>query len=394
MIVKPGVRRHINSQSALLKRAQMIFTSNSYDGALYVAGDINSLNQTSIGTLPVSATTNPVGFQADLRLGYTLGTELVDTMNTAAAWTASGTNTVEDDAGAVKITYVDNAAGAVALLSAAAGLTTNLTVGANYKVTYQVKVNSGSCNAAMVNTVTNESQAITSTTFIEQAFVFTASDVAANTFTFTNLSAGEIVWIKSISIKLFQGNHSIQATAAARLTWQVDAGGRYYLSALGTDDSYTSATGGGGSAGFFWCGAIQPTGGAGTIRQLWSDTGANTGYKVRLDSNNKLSFVAGNGAVFTAKVSTATIDVGTKYLLTVWDDGTNLNVQINNATAETVARPVVVAGTAGFTRFADNGAASSYFIGYEYASVYFKDTGLTAAAREDMKKLVRSYGGL
>lgn len=259
MIVQPGLRRKINSQSALLKRAQMIFTSNSYNGALYIAGDKASLFQDSAGTIPVSVVTDPVGLQSD--------------------------------------------------------------------------------------------------------------------------KSGNI-------------NHSLQATAAARPTWQVDAGGRYYLSVLGTDDCYTCATGGAGTLGFFWCGVIQTTGGAGTQRMLFSDVGVTLGYSVFISTTNKLSIGVGNGAAWTILASTATVDVGTKYLLSAWDDGTNLNVQINNATIESVARPVVAAGTASFTRFKDNGAASSFFIGYEYASVYVKNSGLATASREDMKKLARSYGGL
>jgi hypothetical protein len=138
----------------------------------------------------------------------------------------------------------------------------------------------------------------------------------------------------------------------------------------------------------------MPTGGAGTVRTLWADNGTNTGYKVQLDAANKLSFSAGNNTAFTTKASTATVDVGTTYLLTVWDDGTNLNVQINSAAAETVARPVVVAGTAGFTRFKDNGAASSFFIGYDYAEVDWKDTAGTAAERAAVQAYVKSQAGI
>jgi len=161
----------------------------------------------------------------------------------------------------------------------------------------------------------------------------------------------------------------------------------------GTDDSLTSATGGGASAGFFLCQAIKPTGGAGAVRTIWSDVGTNTGYKVQLDAANKLSFSAGNATAYTTKASTATVDVGTTSLITVWDDGTNLNVQIGSAAAETVARPVVSAGTAGFTVGKDNGAATSFFTGNLYPEVY-RQTSLSAGERATVQAYCRSKAGL
>lgn len=568
--------------------------ASGQDGFLYDYSNISSLNQLSTGTTPVAVVTDPAGLTMDSRFGMALGPELVDTINTAAAWTASGTNTVVDDAGAVKITYVDNAAGAVALFSAAAGLSLNLTVGANYKITYEIKVNSGSANAAVVNAATNQSVAVTSTSFITQEFVFNASNATTNNFTFANMSAGEIVWIKNISVKLLDGNHAIQATAGARPTWtnlvnmalqsnalttspwatagtgtvlqnavgltgaaneawtitdsdaavaynthqditliaanytaqvavkktvgaqstyplvwatsqggssriavvtidtsngvatiwsaytgftvipgysatcvshpqnsgywlvtftflataetyrfnllpagtanatqstgavdatkqgsaifqnfQVNfgttaeryqsittaasfdtAGFPYYLSFPGTPVNLTSATGGGGSAGFFWCGVVQFTGGAGTLQTLIADNGTNTGYKVQKDTSDKLSFSAGNNVAFTTKASTAALSVGTKYMLTVRDNGTNLSVQIGSAAPETVARPVVVAGTAGYTLCKDNGAASSFAIVNQYPPVYFKDTGLTDAQVAAVQAFVSAMAGL
>lgn len=172
------------------------------------------------------------------------------------------------------------------------------------------------------------------------------------------------------------------------------AGFPYYLPFLGTDDNLTSATGGGGSAGFFWCGVVQPTGGAGTARRIFADNGTNTGYALTINASNQLLLQAGNGTAYTSRASTATVDVGTKYLLTVFDDGTNLSVQINAAAAETVARPVVVAGTAGFTIGKDNLIASTYLIANLYPSVYWKDTAGTAAERADAQAYCRALAGM
>ena len=161
----------------------------------------------------------------------------------------------------------------------------------------------------------------------------------------------------------------------------------------GVDDGMTSATGGGGTAGIFICQAIKPTGGAGLVRTLWSDTGTNSGYRVQLDALNQLSFSAGNGVAFTTIASTTATVIGTTHLLTVWDDGVNLNAQLGSGAVATIARPVVTAGTAGFSLGKDNGAATGFFTGNMYPEVY-RQTSLTAAERSQVQAYVRSKAGL
>lgn len=303
-----------------------------------------------------------------------------------------------------------------------------------------------------------------------------------------------------------RGNHASQATAASRPILRQDTNGKYYPAFDGIDDSLSSATGGGGTGGFFWCGAVKPTGGAGTDRTLWSDAGANTGYRVRLTAANKLELSAGNGTplappvqsaattstaggtglaastayyyvitalnaageslrsnevtvttglgttnsntlawaasagaasytvyrgtaagaenafyalgnvltyvdtgaastagstptvsetAYTKATSVATVDVGTTSLLTVWDDGTNLNAQIGSGAVASVARPVVAAGTAGFTEGKDNGngAATGFFTGNLYASVY-RQAVPSATERTQVQAYIRSQAGL
>jgi hypothetical protein len=138
----------------------------------------------------------------------------------------------------------------------------------------------------------------------------------------------------------------------------------------GTDDSGTTATGGGNTTGFFYCGALTVSGGAGTARTIWSDTGTNTGYRVRINSSNKLELAAGNGTAYTTVASNETITAPGTYLLSAWDDGGVLAVQVNNFAPATTTRPSVSAGTSTITVYKDNGAASSYFNGRDYGSVY------------------------
>jgi hypothetical protein len=171
------------------------------------------------------------------------------------------------------------------------------------------------------------------------------------------------------------------------------AGFPVYAKLDGIDDSMSSSTGGGGTAGFFWCHAIKPTGGAGTVRTLWSDNGANSGYRVQLDALNQLSFSAGNGTAFTAIATATATAIGTTHLLTVWDDGTNLNAQLDSGAIATIARPVVTAGTAGFTSGKDNGAATGFFPGNIYSGVYRQPVP-TAVQRAQVQAYARQKAGL
>lgn len=155
-----------------------------------------------------------------------------------------------------------------------------------------------------------------------------------------------------------------------------------YRRADGVDDSLASSTGGGGTTGFFFSAAISPLGSAGTNRTLFSDAGTNTGYIVRLNTGNQLELAAGNGTAYTTIATTSTLVVGASNVVQAWDDGTNLNVKIDTGPTASIARPVVSAGTAGYTLYQDNGASTRYFNGRSYGEIYRKDSGLTQSQRE------------
>lgn len=155
-----------------------------------------------------------------------------------------------------------------------------------------------------------------------------------------------------------------------------------YWTLDGVDDYWTSATGGGGTAGFFFSAVISPLGGAGTVRVVWSDAGTNTGYIVRLNASNQLEIAAGNGTTYTTVATTATLAVGDINVCQAWDDGTNLNVRIGTGAIASIARPVVSAGTSGFTIGRNNGASTGYFNGQLYGYIYRKDSAPTQSQRE------------
>lgn len=174
-----------------------------------------------------------------------------------------------------------------------------------------------------------------------------------------------------------RANHGIQATAAARPTYRVDANGRQYAAFLGTDDNMTCATGGGGSAGFCAVAAINPT--VGVAQILLSDAGTNTGYVAYITTGGAIRLYAGNGIAYTTIDSAASMVSGSPYVITYRDNGTNLMVSVNGGAWATIARPVVVSGTAGFTVGKANGSASGYVTAGIYHLAYYKGSGLTDA---------------
>jgi hypothetical protein len=194
-----------------------------------------------------------------------------------------------------------------------------------------------------------------------------------------------------------QHERGAAATAYQRIAAATDyatAGFSNAISVDGFDDSMTTTAGGGGSTGFFWCGAVKILSGAATARTLWSDAGTNAGYRVRVNASNKLELAAGDGVGFTTAESVANVSVGTSYVLTAWDDGTNLNVQINQGATASAAFGTTSAGTTGFTLGKDNGAATSLANVYFYNQVYRKDSGLTAGQRSDVQEYCATSAGI
>lgn len=189
-----------------------------------------------------------------------------------------------------------------------------------------------------------------------------------------------------------RGNNVLQATGANRplLVASPFAADR----ADGVNDSLASTTGGGGTAGILICAALTVSGGAGTVRQVFDNRGTNTGYFCSINAGNNVQFSAGSGAAFTPAVTVATFPVGETHVITAWDDGSTLNVQIDNGAVATVARPAVVAGSAGFTLMKSNVFAGEFFNGDLHQLVYVKNTARTAAERAALKRFAGSKVGL
>lgn len=353
----------------------------------------SNLNQLSIGTTPVTAETQSVGLLLDSRLGLAVGSEMVsngtfDTDTTGWSVTA-GNGTIAAVGGELQVT--SGTGGVIA----STPITT--VVGSTYKlyVTGRRGTYTGSPEFGFGTTSgsTPAELTFTTTSNVQKEAVYTATTTTTYVIArFPSIANGTTAYFDNVSVKLLSGNHAFQATAADRPTWQMDAGGKHYLSFLGAGDRLMTPTGGGGSAGIFWCGVIQCTGGNNTERPLFADIVTNQGYAIRISAVNQLTIHAGNGTAYTSRTGILSIVVGTKYLLTVWDDGVNLNAQVNNGTVYTTPRPVVVAGTNDFV--VGNDSSGGYFIGNLYAMVYWKNTAGTAKERADVQAYCRAMGGM
>lgn len=192
-------------------------------GAWYDPSDLSTMFADSAGTTPASMPGNgsavTVGLQLDKSKGLVLGSELVDTANTAAAWTPYGTNTVTQDGDAVKVTYVDNASGAYLFFTEAGGIVSNPVVGKTYKLTLQAKVSSGASvniGQSLNGGATSVVATVTATDYVTVT-VYASPTTALGWYIRTeSMGAGESIWIRNISVRELPGNHRFQATSTSR----------------------------------------------------------------------------------------------------------------------------------------------------------------------------------
>jgi hypothetical protein len=138
------------------------------------------------------------------------------------SWAGVSSNTVENDVGAIKITYVDSVNGAEIYLTNSADLVADLEIGKEYIVNAEVKVNLGSVRARVYSDASYYSDYITATDWVNISIVFPCTSTTANKLYFANMDGSEIVWIRNISIKKASNGRGIYRTANPN---SVDANG-------------------------------------------------------------------------------------------------------------------------------------------------------------------------
>lgn len=157
----------------------------------------------------------------------------------------------------------------------------------------------------------------------------------------------------------------------------------------GSNQLLGGASGGGATTGFFFCAGVMITK-VGAAQTLFSDTGTNTGWRVRINASNQLELSAGNGTTYTTVATVGTVSINKLTVVTAWHDGTNLNVQINQGAVAQAAFAVATAGTAGYTLGCDNGASTNYLQGSLGEIVYRTGTAMNAAQIATTQAFVNS----
>jgi len=136
------------------------------------------------------------------------GTSLVDAAASTFEsgiynWATLGTNTVENDSGALKITYVDNEYGAINSFRDASDLTSDLTVGAWYQIQTDAKVNAGSSVTLLYNSFGFNMGfgVVNSTDYSTKTGTFRAGHATDCVMWMTGMATGEIIWLDNWTLK-------------------------------------------------------------------------------------------------------------------------------------------------------------------------------------------------
>jgi hypothetical protein len=348
-------------------------------GALYDPSDLSSMYQDSAGAA-AAVVGQPVGLLLDGRLGMVPGVEQRASLTVGLVGVATPA-TYDTGTGAAMVVRVDVSNQSYIRLT-----------GLGQNTLHRVTI-SGVAGGAVQVRAGNQVGTILATIADGSSGTVLADTGASTQLTITAQSSGTSPTFTVTSVKQIPGNHGVQATSASRPLLQ-QAGGFYEHLLDAFDDSFSCATGGGGTAGFFYCGWVRVDGGAGTARTIWSDASGTNGIRVRVDGLDRLSLQAANGAAFTLCNTAAMLPVGETHVVTLWDDGVNLNSQIDLGAVATVARPAVTAGTAGFTEGKDNGAATSFFNGAIGTRIYRKDSAPDAATRLLVQRYIAAKAGL
>ena len=193
----------------------------SGDKGAFTLADLR-LAELSSGTLTVGkmyeiSAQSLLDFTADGAPNSTVGTTFIATGTsltlTAAdkvypvdiSWVVYGTNTMEIDSGALKISYVDDASGAkLTLRDAASDFSADLEVGKQYKITGNAKV--GATDSVALRLYSGaapysfSSVTITSTSFVPFELYLTADSTTACAFRSAEMAAGEEIWLDNLKL--------------------------------------------------------------------------------------------------------------------------------------------------------------------------------------------------
>lgn len=357
-------------------------------GVWHDPSDLSTLFQDNSGTSAVTAVSQTIGLMLDKSIGATTGSELSinGSFDTDTSWTKGAGVTISG--GTANFSSV--AVGANRLYQS--NVLGGSPAGKSYLISYVVSGYSSGSVRFLIGGGAGAYGIIRSANGTYSEIITVGASTTANQIEIyvQSIFTGSV---DNISVKEIAGIHSLQSASLQRPTYN-ESLSKKYVDFDGVNDSLASVIGGGGTIGFLLCMAVRPTGGAGTNRTIWADTGTNTGYRVRINSSNQLELAAGNGTSYTTIATTETLSVDTTYVVTAWHDAENLYAQLNSAAAASIAFATTTAGTAACTIGKDNGAASSYFDGNIYQMVYLKNSATSESQRNQLIQYTAKIAGV
>lgn len=334
---------------------RMLFSSGQA-GLIYPTNDITTLYQDNIGLTRTTAMSQPVGLALDTAQNLALGDDIKSTgfIQTVGASTTATYNPATGDGQCYRVDASNQS-----------GVAFTLPLGSWYRMVIQVVSSGANLRDGAVNSTVQGFISSTATVFFQST---TSTFAPINTGLALSTPGTTFCAFKIVSLQRVLGNHSRQIVAIDRPVLQSDSGGLAEVY-NGTSAHKTTATGGGSTTGFFWCGAIRLTK-TGSAQTLFSSSGTNSGYRVRVNASNQLELAAGNGSAFVTVSASTSLAGGERFVLTAWHDGTILRAQVNNGTIATASMGAVTAGTAQITVGKDNNAALNYFGGWLYYQLH------------------------
>jgi len=216
-----------------------VLFANNEPGVWYDPSDLSTLFQDTAGTTPVTTPGQTVALMLDKSKGLTLGPELVTngTFDTdTSGWTPTNA-TLSVSSQRLRITKLST------YFSSAAQQITGLDASKTYQLTLngyvgsaEVRVIVGSgINSGGIYDSAQSAIDISPTVLVTGKTSFWVTLLAYG-------GTGTYLEYDNISVKELSGFHATQPTTAARPTYQVDAGGRGYLSFDGVDDWMVTPT--------------------------------------------------------------------------------------------------------------------------------------------------------
>ncbi|MEP6587516.1 MAG: hypothetical protein ABJA84_02005 [Polaromonas sp.] len=210
-----------------LTRAVKALFAYGEQGAWLDPSDFSTLFTDSAGTTPVTAVGQPVGLMLDKSKGLVRGPELCTngTFDTSTGWVLTANQSISS--GALNFNNSTNEFATLPL---------SFTAGKWYEVSCTVVSTNSNVRLPYDGTVAN---IITTNAPGVFRYKFQAGNQVG--LLYVGYGVALTASLDNISVKLLDGNHATQATAANRPVLQQDGNGKYYLAFNGTNQRMSTA---------------------------------------------------------------------------------------------------------------------------------------------------------